>query len=250
MFPSIITDAILYIIQPPPELPCNPFIREEYYYGNLALQCYVAVSKVFLKHTEATISLVLFYNQTDEHNRNYIQKIIPRMNVFEEDSFIIYTAVHSVEGILHGRDEYWCQVFVNEQQVYESYIINPSSVTVIRNPSCYHGFPPCTENIPLGLPVILDAFSYPLTLDEFCTDTAFEASSSELVLDMNDPVNGTISCNETASSDDYALPSALIIVPNVILSVIVVLAAIVLISVLVVYWRHKKPLKYRMKGNA
>ena len=98
---------MVYVLQPPPELPCNPFIRDEGKdYGNVVLDCYVAVSRVFLKKIDANIDIRFYANLTGSisiHRGN-----LERIDRGDYDYIVLLNALF-VER-LDERDEYWCQV--------------------------------------------------------------------------------------------------------------------------------------------
>ena len=240
---------MIYVIQPPPELPCNPFTSEQGNDYGLVLQCAVAVSRTFLGKTSAQISLSLYSSLTDSDNRTIIQSIDLVLSEVRQEDYVIYRAAPSLKGVLRGRHEYWCQVLVNGQDSCDTVSLQRSSATVIRTPSCYQHLPQCTQDLPLGLTVSQDALSSSSSTSESCTDSAFLES-----LSGGDPRNAslmTTSRNTTTQGGAAAAATvsrAAVIVPTLFLSILLVLAIFAFIVLLVVHWRNRQAQKYRMKG--
>ena len=238
--------SVIYMLQPPPELPCNPFITHSQY-GNLVLQCYVAVSQQFVEHTRVEVSIVWYHNVTvsgDQH-RSTLGKIW-----LGEDNFVVHQASQSVEGFLAEHTEYWCQVLLNGEDAYDSVNLRHSSVTNIRESSHYRHLPFCSEDIPLGLPVAecaLDDVTFASVLTERvgvsnntsnCLDAVSEEISQEEGEDRQlGPLVST--CNETTQHDDKVVNVIMVIIPFVILGVLVLTAAVALVIILIVIRRRK-----------
>ena len=254
------TASVFYIIQPPHELPCNPFIngwsRE---YGRTVLQCYVAVSQAFIDKTRADVSLLWYSNVTISKDGTFglQRRELDTIKVLV-NGYIIYKATQLVEGYQISQDEYWCQVYLNDQNTYDSVVLPRSSVTTIRSPQCYQHLPSCTQDIPLGLPVALTVISdHDRTISDssLCSSTVENGSSGTAIQELTHQEEGVINslsserlCNGTGKHDGGA-SNAAVITSNVFLSIFIVFS-ITICAVLIVKYikkRKSKPRK-RRKG--
>lgn len=222
------------------------------------LQCYVAVSEAFIDKTRADVSLLWYSNVTVSKDgtiglrRRELDTIKVLVN-----GYIIYKATQLVEGYQISQDEYWCQVYLNDQNTYDSVLLPRSSVTTIKRPQCYQHLPSCTQDIPLGLPVALTVISYhDRTISDSSLCSAIENSDSGTAIQelthqeegVTDSLSSEKLCNGTGKNDGRA-SNAMVITSNVFLSIFVVFSITICAAIIVKYikQRKSKPQK-RRKG--
>lgn len=197
----------------------------------------MAVSRAFLKRTSAAIDIRFYANLSG-------RTVIRRGNLDRVDreahDYILFTNVLYVEESFKERDEYWCQVLVNGRDTYDSVVIQRSSATVIRMPSCYKHLPLCARYFYLGHSDPLDAFSPSLPMNDICRESTRDhnngiPSSGTLIA----ADNTTMPCN---TKDDAA--GVAVIVLSVLLVIFVVLTLVLaFVLVLGTHWKHNKTKK-------
>ena len=237
--------TVLYIIQPPPELPCNPF--EEYRYENVVLQCSVALSIQSFQEPIIDITVKWFKDESEIGRR----RVWPQTFEIEMENFIVYETSLILDATLRTKNvSYWCQVTTTSDT---SVTFQPSTVTTIRRPEYYHHLPRCVGAQPLGLPTAECALSgitlYPPPPPppgppSNCQCSTTDAQSSSASLAMTSACNGT-DYHSSASSN-----SAAVVAPVVILVLLLLIVAIALVSALVgVIYKHRMMEKRRLRGK-
>ena len=145
--------SVIYTIQPPPDLPCSPYVNISPGYS-VILQCRVAVHKIFLSQKGGDVIKLQWHKKLtgsssdlgssewiDSNNRQILQ-----------DDFVIYDAYLDLTNATMSKNyKYWCQVYgINSS---DSFNYSTSTATVIRESAHYQYLPTCTQNEPLGWPV-------------------------------------------------------------------------------------------------
>lgn len=239
------------MIQPPPELPCNPFVNEwSREYGRTVLQCYVAVSEAFIDKTRADVSLLWYSNVTvsKDGTVGLQHRELDTIKVLVND-YIIYKATQLVEGYQIGQDQYWCQVYLNDRNSYDSVLLPQSSVTTIKSPQCYQHLPSCTPDIPLGLPVALTIISnHDRTRSDssVCRAIGNSAPPGTSIQELThqgegvlDSLSSEMLCNGTAKKDG-GVSNAMVITPNVFLAIFIVFSITICAVIIVKYIKKRK----------
>ena len=147
----------LYIVQPPPELPCNPFYTNETgRQWNLVLLCTVAQFKWHLNESLVSITVQWYQKYGDTKK----QEIKPEVIKLEVENYTLIQTSLSVPftTFFPGSSNFsvWCEATLIGD---ENIPLKPSSMTIIRQPKHYQDLPQCVVRQPLGLPQAMCALN-------------------------------------------------------------------------------------------
>ena len=126
-----------YVLQPPSELPCNPYqiktMTESYVY-NVSLECAVATQAV----TESEIRWVEVLDSELEDGSFHVSTDIYTLEGFTLFQSVLHITTVPQPNISHV---YWCEFHTLGKETQESFI----NKLTIYEPEFYASFPPCPQ---------------------------------------------------------------------------------------------------------
>lgn len=242
---------IHYINQPPPELPCNPYLTIAGIHLDLVLGC--DVRGPFIEPNSFDYSIVWMRQGSNEGSK--VEELSKGSSgVFTIENVTLFIVFNDVLLMKSGKysklrirmselsqnmvvkGTYWCQVIVFRNSTYtEGIPLQPSRKTMIHDRNIYHTMfpstPPCLSNIPFSVPVLT------------CVDLN---SSSHTVL--TEPPSSQSSSEAGNDQGMTVLSNGMLVVlaacGGVMLTVIIILSLIVVCSCL-----HIKNITHTVRGE-